>query len=644
MRRAGKVIANILFLACLLSSFSVWAEAANTSFSPPVSYTVGQAPSEVVVDDFNGDGIPDLVILSLIGNGLNVLLGKGDGTFQAAINYPLPSGLGPLATGDFNGDGRLDLLVADSNGGELTVLLGNGDGTFRSAGTASLTESPGVVAVGDFNGDARQDVAVLESSPPVPDQLTILLGDGQGNLQTTAGYSISGIRSSIIVKDLNGDNKQDLVMAVGNHVGVLRGNGDGTFQQIQYLPLTTGKLADSVAAGDFNRDGKLDLIVVSHQVCIALLCPVYVELFVGIGDGTFQGPSLIAQFRAFLGGTVIVADFDRDGNLDAVVDTNGEQGGTLSVLMGNGGGTFQEPINLLVDHLKPVFPVAADLNGDNLTDLIVPDAETADGNNYNINVLLNTTNAPTFVLSLVVNGSGTGTVSVPLLSPCANVCSISFAAGTKVTLGEQPNSGSSFTDWSGACSGTGACTVVMNSDESVTATFNSIAVPDFSLTASTLSPGVVKAGQPTTGIVTINPSGGFNSTVSFRCSVQPSPSRAPTCAVTPSGSGASVTVMTTAPGFAQNLSRSSGWFYALWIPLIGFACSSIRTARKDKRRKLGVVVIILLSGITFQSACGGGSAQDKQLSGGTPPGNYTITVTGTSGSLQHSTTFALGVQ
>src|SRR5215469_16850164 len=225
--RAGRkfhVTANILFLACLLSSFSVWAEAANTSFSPPVSYTVGQAPSEVVVDDINGDGIPDLVVLSVIRNGLSVLLGKGDGTFQAAINYPLPSGSGPLAAGDFNGDGRLDLLVTDSNGSELTVLLGNGDGTFRFGGTVRLTESPLVVAMGDFNGDGRGDVAVLESSPPVPDELTIFLGDGQGNLQSAASYSISGIRSSIVVKDLNSDNKQDLVMAVGNHVGVLRGN------------------------------------------------------------------------------------------------------------------------------------------------------------------------------------------------------------------------------------------------------------------------------------------------------------------------------------------------------------------------------------------------------------------------------------
>jgi len=167
-------------------------------------------------------------------------------------------------------------------------------------------------------------------------------------------------------------------------------------------------------------------------------------------------------------------------------------------------------------------------------------------------------------------------------------------------------------------------------------------VADFSLSASALSPSTVNAGQSASGSVTVNASGGFNNSVSFSCSVQPSPSYAPACALTPSHSGASVAVMTTAPTIAQKSSGPSGWFDALWIPLIGFVCSSLGGVRKNRRRTHALIVwAILFGGIAFELACGGG---DRHPSGGTPSGNYTITVKGTSGPLQHSTSFALAVQ
>src|SRR5690242_18693602 len=83
--RIVHIVANIFLLAFLPSSFSLRAGAAKTSFSGPVNYTFGKAPYEVVVDDFNGDGMPDLIVLSIDGNDLNVFLGKGDGTFRPAI-------------------------------------------------------------------------------------------------------------------------------------------------------------------------------------------------------------------------------------------------------------------------------------------------------------------------------------------------------------------------------------------------------------------------------------------------------------------------------------------------------------------------------------------------------------------------------
>jgi len=289
-----------------------------------------------------------------------------------------------------------------------------------------------------------------------------------------------------------------------------------------------------------------------------------------------------------------------------------------------------------------VSPLAADLNGDNLPDLVLPDVGTADGQTYDVFALINNTSTTIFTLSVTINGTGAGGVNIsPGFHLCGHSCTAGFTTGTVVAVHDTPFSGSTFAGWGGACSGTGSCSLVMDSNKSVTATFN--ITPDFSLTGSALSPGTVAAGQSATGTVTVNPSGGFNTTVAFSCSAQPSPPYAPTCAVAPTGSGASVTAQTTAPSLAQKFPGSSGWFYAFWLPLVGVVGASIGSVRNNnKKRTTGLLAgAILLSATTIQLACGGGGTH---TSGGTPPGNYVITVTGTSGSLQHSTSFSLSVQ
>ena len=247
-------------------------------------------------------------------------------------------------------------------------------------------------------------------------------------------------------------------------------------QQARFLPPTTGEIADSVATGDFNRDGKVDLVVLSHDPCFALLCAFDAELFVGNGNGTFQKPSGIAEVNAFSGGSFAIADFNGDGNLDVAFESRGRQGGSVTVVPGNRDGTFQTLVNLTVG-LSPVSLVAADLNGDKLPDLALADPES-----MSVSVLLNTfhTNVPTFPLSLIINGSGTGVVSIDAGSTlCTQSCTSNFFAGSQITLAANADAGSNFVNWSGACSGTSACSVTMNAAKSVTATFNSNAAPDF---------------------------------------------------------------------------------------------------------------------------------------------------------------------
>ncbi len=337
------------------------------SFSPPLGYGVGSLPSAVAVADFNGDGKPDLVTANRGDNSFSVLLGNGDGTFQAAHNFAVGNAPVFVAAGDFNGDGKLDLVTAnlgtfDSThntfvGGGVSVLLGNGDGSFQTAQNFALGGLPGSVAVGDFNGDGKSDLAVslrTGSSGAV----SILLGNGHGTFQTAQTFALGGVPASVAAADFNGDGKLDLAASVANGssgaISVLLGNGDGTFQIAHNLAV--GQAPGAVVVGDFNGDGKSDLAAPNFFGS-------NVSVLLGNGDGSFQTAQNFAA-GAFTT-SVAAADFNGDGKTDLTVGLSG----TVSVLLGNGDGTFQT-----AQHLPASFDAgsvaAADFNGDGRPDLI----------------------------------------------------------------------------------------------------------------------------------------------------------------------------------------------------------------------------------------------------------------------------------
>jgi uncharacterized repeat protein (TIGR03803 family) len=173
---------------------------------------------------------------------------------------------------------------------------------------------------------------------------------------------------------------------------------------------------------------------------------------------------------------------------------------------------------------------------------------------------------------------------------------------------------------------------------------------DFSLSASALTPSTVSPGGSSSSILDVTPSGGFNDSVALTCSVQPAPARAPQCSISPgsvtSGTPATLTVTTTAPTRAFLSTSGSGLLYALWLPLIG--CVAIRGCGPKPSRRVALMLgCALITGLTFHTACGGGSPLSSGAgSPGTPAGTYTVSITGTdaSGSLQHSTTTTVTVQ
>lgn len=302
-----------------------------------------------VVGDFNRDGKLDIAV---VGDYVSVLLGNGDGTFHSPVNYP---GVGNwIATGDFTNNGKLDLVIANDSQG-VSVYLGNGDGTFQSPINTPTTEASSFVAVGDFNGDGKLDVAVIDNP-----YISILLGNGDGSFQAPIDNRSFVGAESIVAGDFNNDHKLDLVAAgsfgASSTVGILLGNGDGTLQNSLNYPVDN--FPYTIATGDFNRDGNLDVAVAGRGLEVVVL--------LGNGSGGF-----ISE-RAYpgMGGTVLAGDFRGNGNIDLIAGATTSGAGALVEILGKGDGTFGDPMKYLTGSWWGPWGAIGDFSGDGKLDLV----------------------------------------------------------------------------------------------------------------------------------------------------------------------------------------------------------------------------------------------------------------------------------
>jgi uncharacterized repeat protein (TIGR01451 family) len=284
-------------------------------------------------------------------------------TFQTAVNYG--AGMGPhsVAIGDFNGDGKPDLAAANSGSDSVSILLGSGNGAFQPAVNYSVGATPASVAVGDFNRDGKPDLAVVNSDS---DSVSILLGNGNGTFQPAVNYGVGSLPESVVVADFNGDGKPDLAVAAEiEDVSILLGNGDGTFQMAIHSDTGTATQPISVAVGDFNGDGKADLAVASAYFD-------RVSILLGNGNGTFQA-AVLYVVRSFLQ-SIAVGDFNGDGRPDLAVA--GYASEDVSILLGNGNGTFQAAVSYGAGPF-PRSVAVGDFNGDGTLDLAAANDSSA---------------------------------------------------------------------------------------------------------------------------------------------------------------------------------------------------------------------------------------------------------------------------
>ncbi len=344
---------------------------ASTTFYDKVSYDNsgnGQYLQKILVGDINGDEEVDLIGLARI---ITVSIGNGDGTFTSPVEYTTTAHCREGTLHDINGDGKLDIVAhvrqtivgpaPDYDVGYkyyIDTFINNGDGTFADVVTYSVTNEPDFLMVDDVNGDEKADIVIMDYEKP-----RIFINNGDGTFAdyiSTTDYVQNP--TSMALHDINGDGSLDIIAGTKNYLNILINNGNATFASNVRYPLTT--YSTSLGVNDINGDDYPDIVAATNG---------YFSVFINNGDGTFASevaylsvPTSSVQIDS-----MILSDVDGDGNLDAlVVSKDASTDGNLGVFISNGDGTFADVVNYSLPYDGYAIK-AADISGDEKPDVII---------------------------------------------------------------------------------------------------------------------------------------------------------------------------------------------------------------------------------------------------------------------------------
>ena len=366
---------DIIVANYLPSNIGVFLGYGNGHFATMMTYSTGKnsLSSDVTVADFNNDGRLDIAVVNYVTSNVGILCGYGNGTFANQVIFSSGYASGPrcIAVGDFNRDNQLDIATGNFDANNVGILFGYGNGSFASVITYPVGNgsAPFDISVDDFNNDNISDIAVASIGT---NGIVVLFGFGDGSFLLGSPYStgIGSSPTSLANGDFNKDGRLDIAVVnqKSNTIGIFLGDDNKPFAGVTTYTTGAGSRPHSVALGDFNNDSLFDIVVASYGTNS-------VGILFGGPHRNFNYTQICPTEYGASPYSVAVSDFNNDSYLDIVVANSGTD--NIVILLGDGTGKFINGKTYLTGIRSRPYTVAiSDFNNDNILDIAVANSGT----------------------------------------------------------------------------------------------------------------------------------------------------------------------------------------------------------------------------------------------------------------------------